>query len=358
MTSKNHDAGNPAAARVPYYAEILNPLFWHDDFNRVDRLFEFVCTLVRASGMKDTGWESYYESLAFLEDFKRLGEVDLPSEQFHFPMRTRARLALVSYCHVVEMNLPYELLANLLRLRLGLKYAIDPLGHLRSPLIKKVGGVKHIVKMKPATPDKKIKEIEEMSAKAGMPAVGVALRATFDPIIRNAVYHSDYVVHDDGMRLLSDSRFSERLRINTPHVETGDLIHLTAEAFGFHSALDILYKRACTLLTDFRNKFLPFDQMYKGILELTFSGDVLTGFRAYWPNGTLSVYHRSLDGRCVAQNLDYNSDGSINFFVGEVFRNRSSFSPCVENGAEPVYGEVPGSSKRPHWPDALEAYEL
>lgn len=249
MTSDNRDAGNPAAARVPYYAEILNPLFWHSDFYRIDKLFEFACTLVRASGMKDTGWESYYESIAFLEDFKALGEIDLPSGRFPYPKRTRVRLALVSYCHVIEMNLPYELLANLLRLRLGLKYATDPLNHLRSPVIKKVGDVKQIVKMKPATPDRKIKEIEQMSAKAGMPDVGVALRATFDGTIRNAVYHSDYVVHDDGMRLLSDSRYSERLRVNTPLVEIEDLIHLTAEAFGFHSALDILYKRACTLLT-------------------------------------------------------------------------------------------------------------
>ena len=103
-----------------------------------------------------------------------------------------------------------------------------------------------------------------------MPEVGKALRGTYDPIIRNAVYHSDYVVHGGSMRLLSDSRYSEKLHINTLEVEFEDLVHLTAKAFGFHSALEILYMRACTLLKDYRGKFLPSDQAYKGILELTF----------------------------------------------------------------------------------------
>ena len=151
--------------------------------------------MVRASGMKNTGWESHYESLSFLKDFKALGEIDLPADKFPDQAQTRTRLALISYCHVIEMNLPYELLANLLRLRLGQKYAIDPFAHLRTPKKLNEGGVKRIVKMMPVFPEKKIKEIEEMSANAGMPEVGTALRGIYDPIIRNAVYHSDYVVH-------------------------------------------------------------------------------------------------------------------------------------------------------------------
>jgi hypothetical protein len=44
---------------------MLNPLFWHDDFDSVDRLFELICTLVRATGIKDTGWDSYVESVSW-----------------------------------------------------------------------------------------------------------------------------------------------------------------------------------------------------------------------------------------------------------------------------------------------------
>jgi len=349
---------NPAQARVKRYVEVLNPLFWDESFYAIDLFFEYVCTLLRASGVKDTGWESYYESLAFLADFKALGEIELATQKFADPAQTRTRLALISYCHVTEMNLPYELLANLLRLRVGGRYAMHPFAHLRTPITKKISGIKTIVKWKEPSPEKKIKEIENLSEAAGLPEVGKALRGIYDPIIRNAVYHSDYVVHPGGLRLLSDHRFSQRLRVITSEVESEDLVQLTAEAFGFYSALDILYRRSCTLLVDYRNKFLPFDQYLKGILELTFEGDVLTGFRTYWPNRTLCVYHRSVVGSCDAINLHFNTDGSINFFVGELFKNRSAFSPCVEDGKEPVYPTVPGSSRRPCWPEALEAFEL
>ena len=112
--------------------------------------------------MKDTGWESHYESLAFLKNFKAIGEIDQPRDKFPYPAQTRTRLALISYCHVTEMNLPYELLAHLLRLRIGQKYAIDPFAHLRTPKKSNEGGVKRIVKMMPVSPEKKIKKIEDM----------------------------------------------------------------------------------------------------------------------------------------------------------------------------------------------------
>lgn len=126
MNNSAQNPSNPSENRIRHYADILNPLFWHDSFNRADSLFEFACTLVRASGMKDTGWESYNESVAFLEDMRRLGDIDLPIEVFAQPLHTKARLALVAYSHATEMKTHYELLANLLRLRIGKKYCMNP----------------------------------------------------------------------------------------------------------------------------------------------------------------------------------------------------------------------------------------
>lgn len=348
---------NPAVSRLRHYADILNPVFWHDSFNKVDTLFEFICTLLRVAGMKDTGWESYNESLAFLEDMDRLGNLHLPRDIFPEPFHTRARLALIAYSHATEMNMPYDLLANLLRLRIGKKYCTDPFAHLATSRNVKRGGAT-VFKRMAASPEKKIKFIEEISLQARLPEIGAALREIYDPVIRNAVFHSDYVLHGTSMHLLSDFRKPSKQEIRTPVVELHELISLTANAFGFHSALIALYKRACRSMTDFRGRFLPFDPFYKGILELTFEEDVLTGFRAYWPNGTISTYCRSVAGHCDAINLDYNPDGSINFSVG-VFANKpGSFSPCVEANAAPLYGMVPGSQKRPYWPNVLQAYEL
>jgi len=348
---------NPAEDRLRHYAEILNPLFWNDSFNKMNLLFECACSLVRASGMKDTGWESYNESLSFLDDMRRLGEIDLPSDVFPEPLHTRARLALVAYGHATEMKTHYELLANLLRLRLGKKYCINPFAHLATRRTRKINGVK-TYKTIPASPEKKIALIEELSTQSGLPGVGAALREIYDPVIRNAVFHSDYVLHGTSMRLLSDYWKSPTSQARTPTIQFHELVELTASAFGFHSALIALYRRALKSMTDFRDKFLPYDQHYKAILEFTFDGDQLTGFRAYWPNGTLGIYCRSLDGSATAVNLEFDPDGSINFFVGLYASKPGAFSPCVEASAQPVYAEVPGTKKRPYWPSVLRAYTL
>lgn len=256
------------------------------------------------------------------------------------------------------MDFPYELLANLLRLRVGLKYAIDPLSHLDRPGWKKVNGVKVIHKVNPASPGLKIKEIEGLSAKAGLPEVGAALRSIYNPTIRNAVYHSDYAIHDDSMRLLSGNVLSRKGGEQSPLIAFEELAEITNGAFAFHSALLALWKRARNTFIDFRERFLPYDDHYKGILEFTFDGDTLTGFRTYWPNGTIGICYRALDGQSYAQNIRFNPDGSINFMVGFLASKPSSFSPCVEAGKGPLYAAVPGTEKRPYWPDTLRAYKL
>ena len=183
-------------------------------------------------------------------------------------------------------------------------------------------------------------------------------RGIYNSTIRNAVYHSDYAIHDDSMRLLSGNFFSKKSGVMTPLIPFDDLVEITGDAFAFHSALLALWRRARNTFVDFRGKFLPYDPHYKGILEFTFEGDTLTGFRVYWPNETLSICARSLDGTSYAQNIRFNRDGSLNFMVGLFASHPGSFSPCVESGAEPIYAIVPGTDKRPYWPNVLQAYEL
>jgi hypothetical protein len=160
------------------------------------------------------------------------------------------------------------------------------------------------------------------------------------------------------MRLLSGYFKSPKRQMISSRIEFDDLAEITNDAFAFHSALIALWKRARNSFIDFRGKFLPYDQHYKGILEFTFDGDALTGFHVYWPNGTLSICARNLDGQSYAQNVRFDPGGSINFFVGTFANKPGTFSPCVEAGAEPVYAAVPGTDKHPYWPQVLAAYEL
>ena len=89
---------------------------------RVDRLFEFVCCLIRAGGIEDQGWDPIVESTALIEDLDKLSAEPIDPEKFKRPERTRARLALLSYCHLTEADFFYHVLANLARLRAGDKY--------------------------------------------------------------------------------------------------------------------------------------------------------------------------------------------------------------------------------------------
>jgi hypothetical protein len=356
-TLDNANTTDRPPSRIRHYADILNPLFWNESFNRVDRMFEWACTMVRVTGMKDTGWDSYTESIALLEDFTQLMNLPLPADRFPNPGSTQARLALISYSHMIEMNVPYELLANLLRLKLGMKYAIEPLAHLNKFGDAKVNGVKKKKLMK-ASPIAKIDEIDEMSKRAGVPELGVALRGIYNNTIRNAVYHSDYAIHDGSLRLLSDHLYSKKEKVFTPLVTFDEVGEVTSEAFAFHSALLMLWKRQRKLFIDFKGKILPYDDRYKGVIEFTFEDDSLNGFRVYWPNGTVGICSRAEDGQTEAQNIQFEPDGSINFFVGILASQPGTFSPCVEAGAEPLYAVVPGTDRRPHWPTDFRPYEI
>lgn len=350
-------SATPPVSRMRHYADILNPLFWNDTFNRVDRMFEWACTMIRVSGLKDTGWDSYAESIEFLDDFTQLMALELPTDRFPHPENTRARLALIAYSHMIEMSVPYDLLANLLRLRMGMKYSMHPLAHLNKLRDTKINGVK-LQKVVPASPITKINEIEQMSLKAGIPEVGAALKGIYNSTIRNAVYHSDYAVHDSSMRLLSGNHYSKKERVNTPLIIFEELGEVTSEAFAFHSALLALWKRQRKLFIDFRRKILPYDDRYKGVIEFTFEDDSLNGFRVYWPNGTVGVCARNADGSCLAQNIQFRPDGSIDFFVGMLASRPGAFSPCVELGQAPEYAPIPGTEQHPHWPTDLRPYAL
>ena len=75
--------------RVRHHAEALNPLFDPTPFMPSDRLFEFVCTLVRAGGIEDAEWDPWDESKATLNDLSNLAKIDLPKDLFPYPDRTR-----------------------------------------------------------------------------------------------------------------------------------------------------------------------------------------------------------------------------------------------------------------------------
>jgi hypothetical protein len=251
------------------------------------------------------------------------------------------------------MDLPYALLANLLRLRLGEKYDINPFRDLA-----RFAGKGQNARLILPSPHKKIQRISELSKKAQLPEIAQALEGIYDSAIRNAVYHSDYTLTDKELRLLAGTRFSKKEGVYTPVVELNELNSLVVETFALYRAFFALYERCRKSFGDFQGAFLPYDGHYKGVLQLVFDNDeFLAGFRVYWPNESVGEYSRSRNG-CIGSNLVFDPDGSINFMVGLYASKPGNFSPLVEYGAQPAYALVPGTALKPHWPEDLKVYKL
>lgn len=339
---------------VRHYADILNPLFdatLHPDH---DWLFEFVRVLVRESGMQDAGWDAFQESRDVLEDLSNLAQLQFQSEDFPDRERTKVRLWLLSYCHLTEMDFPYTLIANLLRMKLKLKYQMNPFADLFVPIKRK----KIVVALKPPSPTAKIRRIGELAAAADMLSITRAVAEIYDNVIRNSVYHSDYALHEGQMRLMSDTRRSKKHSHLSPVVDFDELEELFTNDFTFYSALFQLYERCRgVLFKDFKDAFMPFDSQYKGLMEFVFdAADRLCGYRTYWPNGSYSEYTRTERG-CTALNLCWKGH-EVDFMVGLYASDPGTFSPLVERGAEPIYAVRPGTEVRPYWPDDLKCYKL
>jgi hypothetical protein len=344
------------ASRQRHYAFILNDLFDPTPHMEAHRIFEFVCSLVRAGGLELGGLDPWYESKAIIDDMRNLALLDLPCERFPDPQKTRIRLALLAYCTLTEMDLPYMLVANLLRLRLGKKYHVDPFQDLAQRRPPKKGQAFGTVV--PPTTKQKLTRIAELAKQGNMPAVSRAFEETHDAVLRNAVYHSDFVLNDDCLFIRKASRLSKKEGHYTPRVLLDELDELITSAFALFSALFALYERCRRSFRDFKSAFLPYDGHYKGVMQFLFDeDDALIGFRVYWPNGTCGEYART-KGACTNLNLSFDPDGSINFMVGLIASRRGAFSPLVEHGEEPAYSTLPGTNLVPHWPSDLKSYKL
>ena len=335
----------PVEEPFGHYIKALGPLFDPDQHMNVDRLFEFVCCLVRAGGIEDQGWDPILESTALVDDLSKLSAERLDPQKYDHPERTRARLALLSYCHVTEADFFYHVLANLSRLRAGAKYDMEPFSDLRR--MRKQGGIQ------PALGDK-IRRVNELAAKAGVDTASIFAEIYFKNI-RNSVFHADYTVTETDFRMLH-GLYKAKEGYLTPTVPFDELYSILRRSFAFYSAVLALHRRARRRLSGLKNKILPYDGHYKGLLELVCEDDLLCGFRTYWPNGSSSEFTRTNTG-CAGVNITFEEDGSINFMVGLYATKPGPFSPLVERDAAPVYTPARGRSKALHWPDDLKPYD-
>lgn len=175
-----------------YYA-VLNKLFI--GAKKKDE-FEYVCTLLRIRGTEGAGWDTLRETEAlFLELVGLINAPLLPA--------TRLRLALLLYCHLIEVKEIYRIIENLLRVIEGKRVSITPFWDL-------YGNKKGITNRRPPSAKKIIDYIKEHALKLGMKDLVDLFDEFFSNSIRNAFFHSDYILYKDELRS-KESWFPEEI---------------------------------------------------------------------------------------------------------------------------------------------------
>ncbi len=227
--------------------------------------------------------------------------------------------------HVVEMSAPYEVLANLLRFRLGKGYSPNPYYDFLSKEERKQAAKTGLF------PSKKIQIIGRLGDEAGL-----GLKAIFSDFysgaFRNAVAHSDFIFTDEGFRCRSDA-FGKAFKLSFVEVDA-----LITHAKAFIGAFFTLEQEARRSWGANAGKGYAYDPVYKGVMEvLADDKGLMNGFKVHWPNGAESTYQRTEAGIDMSNCMLDLEANSIGLWVGLYARERDAFSPLVERGEAAAY---------------------
>jgi hypothetical protein len=179
--------------------------------------FEYCCALWLGRGMQTVGWDTLQESHALLQQI--LSFVDGPIDSGF-----RTRLLLLAYCHTIEMNFIYNMIANMIHISLGKRYCADWFDK-DSQQAKKA----------PVSPGKKIEAIQKWIKDTEWQEMGEILSEMYLRDVRNAFAHADYVLFEDCVRIRDGNQAKEyKLEFLLPKMELGInlafiLVQLTRE---------------------------------------------------------------------------------------------------------------------------------
>lgn len=324
--------------REEYY-QLLKPLFFPELPVQYD-IMEFFASLLRVVGMEDRGWDPFLESRAILEDLNTVIQMDLPEDGFPNANATKWRMGLFMYSHMIEMDAPYEVIANLLRYKLGKGYNPNPffqfLNKQERNRFKNQGLI---------YPTTKIKIINMLSKEAGL-GFEEAFGKFFNPRLRNAISHSDYVVTETEFRVRNGTGAWGAYAISLDELD-----EIMTRCKAFYSTFFGIEYTAREMWGGTSDRVLPYDLPYKGLLEiLVDQKKVMCGFKVHWPNNSESTYRRTEDGIEMINCMLAMQRNSVDLMVGLYAQRPGKFSPLVEADADPIYTAVEGRSEPVTWP--------
>lgn len=174
----------------------------------------------------------------------------------------------------------------------------------------------------------------------------------FNSEVRNAVFHSDYILTDSEFR----SRKTER-PLETFSIGLDELNDLIADAKAFIISFLRLERSARSYWGQHKNTAIPFDPHYKAFVEIiTAENDELIGMRILWPNSEVSTFSRSDKGVQMTNCMLRPDPDCLEFIVGLYARNPGSFSPLVEDGQKPTYAPLLNGGIIEGWSEEIQFF--
>lgn len=285
--SKEEVKKSPQEDYYTEYKKYFNNLFSRA---RDNGGLDYIYTLLRVSGVEDGGWDPFVEAEESLFDLSGvLRDVSNAGRE-----KTSLRLALLLYCHSLEMSAPYQILYNLLRCCKSENYIFMPFFE-----VDKKG---HVI---PKYPKNKIDAIEILAKDVSEDQLISHIKSFFDNSIRNAFFHSDYTIEDDfkickarPVQIVKKEILSEKIQ----------------RCFAFYLAFMDTYREA-KLACRTGERIYPLKNF--DVFELLVDEDEgLVGFKMHYPrdDGMYGYYERRKD-RVRGLNFSI-EDVGIQFFCG------------------------------------------
>lgn len=211
--------------------EILDRLF--NQAREADE-FEYICALLRIRGVEDEGWDPLEETQRLYDDVGSLMQAPLHDY-------ARIRLGLLLYSHLTEVDAVYIILANMVEITAGERCVMNPF----DDLYRTQGAFGDRI---PPSARRVVNRLKERAAERGYDELVQLLDSFFNDAVRNAFFHSDYILHEDEFRS-REARFVDENNVRT-------------SALKLHVILDLI-NRSATFFHDFVHTYGAHRLSYK-----------------------------------------------------------------------------------------------
>jgi hypothetical protein len=228
--------------------------------------FEYVCALLRIRGMEDEGWDPLEETQRLYDDIGSL--MQAPLHDF-----ARIRLGLLLYSHLTEVDAIYMILANMIEITAGERCVMNPFHDLyrtRGAFADRV----------PPSARAVMERLKERATERGFSELVELLDSFFNDAVRNAFFHSDYILHGDEFRS-REARFIDENNVRTSALKLPlilDLINRSTSFFHDFMTVYVAHRLSYKESKVVRGRFGP-GGTYEDITLLVHPTGGVYGFR-------------------------------------------------------------------------------